>query len=276
MTFVGFIIGIGLMVLIQMLSFGSFVPIPGSSPWIVFGLSTSIMVLLAYIAAAASLLTQTGLAPPPFALADTLTELFMRGIVIAATATVNIVALSAFGLFWLAAPLAILVFLSVFPPVARSAIYQGFLGWSSWLMPFSWLATGVGLLFFVIDVILSPFFAIAVRLDPTTGTIETSGGFIAVVVRSFSASAGFDVGNFSFLTPPVGTPPAAAQGPFTASSISTHETGHCLNVAALGPIFHYVGAMDENPPFLARGALAYAELVAESHFPGTIHLRVWS
>jgi len=110
-----------------------------------------------------------------------------------------------------------------------------------------------------------------VRLDLTTGTIESAGGIIGIT----GFSGGFNLGNFTFLTAPVTS--------FTAAGLSAHETGHTLNVAAFGSVWHLLGnAVEENvPPFTLPGtanASAYGEMLAESHLPrvGRLTLLQWS
>ncbi len=48
--------------------------------------------------------------------------------------------------------------------------------------------------------------------------------------------------------------------------MTAHETGHTLNVAAFGSIFHFIGAIDENA-IQSTPANAYAERLADSHDP---------
>jgi hypothetical protein len=159
-------------------------------------------------------------------------------------------------------------FLAVFPFISRNIVYQGFLGWSSWLMPMSYVATTFGFLLFVLNLpfAIAAFGLAAVKLDGLTGTIETTGGAL-IGITGFSG--GFNLGNFTFITP---RPPAAAA--FGIPSLSAHETGHTLNVAAFSGVFQWINAVDENPP-INRRRLAYGELTAESHFPRDIHVRIW-
>lgn len=44
---------------------------------------------------------------------------------------------------------------ATFDGVANSSIYQGILGWASWLMPMSWGATALGLVVFVVNLVLA-------------------------------------------------------------------------------------------------------------------------
>jgi hypothetical protein len=164
-------------------------------------------------------------------------------------------------------------FLAAVGPLAATGPFQFVLGWSSWAMPMSWPATGLGLMLFIVNLVTAPFFGgVAVRLDVTTGTIESAGGLVGIT----GFSGGFNLGNFTFQTAAPGTS-------FVAPGLSAHETGHTLNVAAFGSVWHLVGnAVEENvPPFTVPGttnASAYGEMLAESHLPrvGRLTLLQWS
>ena len=52
-----------------------------------------------------------------------------------------------------------------------------------------------------------------------------------------------------------------------------HETGHGLNVAAFGSIFHFVAALDQN--VFGSGADTYSEKLAESHDPSKADPTQW-
>ena len=133
-------------------------------------------------------------------------------------------------------------------------------------MPMSWLATAVGIIIFVVNVVMH-FFTVtipgwfggsgwaaaridSISIDWGTGTIVMAGGLI----QPAGGSAGFNVGNFVYVS----------SGSGGNAALIAHETGHTLNVAAFGSLFHFVGALDENWPG-SRGANAYAEMLAESH-----------
>lgn len=160
--------------------------------------------------------------------------------------------------------------LAAFPRISRRARYQALLAWTGWAMPMMWPVTATGLALFLINLLpaLLTRGPGAVRLDPSTGTIETAGGITGIT----GFIGGFNLGHFSFITP------RARPTPFGEPGLSAHETGHTLNVAAFGWIFHLLNAIDENLPPLARGHRAYAELAAESHHPrpGRPHIRLWS
>jgi RHS repeat-associated protein len=200
---------------------------------------------------------------------------FMRGFLIGFNAGMNAVLASTIFGPVVGVALGVINFLASIDEVARNPVYQGILGWSSWLMPMSWLATAFGLMFFVINVVMA-FFTVtfpgwfgssgwaAARIDSVavdwgTGTIVMSGGLI----QPMGGSQGFNLGNFVFLT--------SGQG--GNASLIRHETGHTLNVAAYGFLFHIINIFDENWPF-NQGANAFAEKVADSHDPGSSHPKI--
>lgn len=183
---------------------------------------------------------------------------FMRGFMIGMNAGLNaIIATALFGPV-VGVALGVINFLAAFDTIANSSVYQGILGWSSWLMPMSWLATAVGLIFFVLNVIpaiftLNQVDAVKIHslsVDWGTGTIVMEGGWLFLP----GFSGGYNLGNFSYVTP--------------GSSVVAHETGHTLSNAAFGSIFHFIGAIDENA-IRSNPADAYAERIAESHDPTT-------
>ncbi len=161
---------------------------------------------------------------------------FMRGFMICFNAGMNAALLTFMGLGALGVVIGVINFLAAFDTIANSEVYQGILGWSSWLMPMSWLATGIGLIFFVINGLAAIFtlnMVDSVRIESLsidwgTGTIITEGGFLFMP----GFRGGYNLGNFPYITP--------------GSSVADHETGHTLNVAAFGSIFHFIGAIDEN------------------------------
>jgi hypothetical protein len=183
---------------------------------------------------------------------------FMRGFMIGMNAGLNaIIATAIFGPV-IGIALGVINFLAAFDTIANSAVYQGILGWASWLMPMSWLATAVGLIFFVLNVIpaiftLNQVDAVKIEslsLDWKTGTIMMEGGWLFLP----GFTGGYNLGNFAYITP--------------GSSVAEHETGHTLSNAAFGSIFHFIGAIDENA-LRANPADAYSERLAESHDPST-------
>jgi hypothetical protein len=260
-------------------AFLSFLGTPAVGVWIAIAVfSLFIATLFSYILGAVA--TVILMRPPVVAAAlpTDPVESFAGGFITGLTAGVN------FGL-WALLPfgipvgivLGIICFLVVFPPVSRSLGFQAVLGWSSWVMPFSWLATAVGLLLFLINLpfALGTLGPGAVRLDVLTGTIETTGGIVGI---TGFVNGGFNLGNFSFLSPAAGVG-LGIQTLFGATGLSAHETGHTLSAAGFGGMFHWINAVDENVPPLRRLRAAYGELIAESHFPAALprrHVRIWS
>ena len=126
---------------------------------------------------------------------------FFRGLMIGLNAGFNaMLGAMVFGPV-IGAALGVINFLAAFDTIAGSKVYQGILGYSSWLMPMSWLATGVGLAAFVITTIVaSGVFNVKydkVSINWETGSIVTTGGFI----HPAGIATGFNLGNFIFLKP---------------------------------------------------------------------------
>lgn len=275
-------------------------------PWIAVALAAVFLVvcfLVAYLIATASIApllpVAAGVATITFPLAApqptpagvpvtipaTSGEFFARGVMIGLSAATNAMVL---GLMPVVGPVLAgwaftVISLAAIIFVARNRVYQGFLGWSGWLFPLSYLATAVGLLLFIINIpfAFTAFGLGAFAIDWTTGVIETRGGITAVT----GFAGGFSLGNFTFLTsvgPPVGgVAGAALPGRFTTPSISSHETGHSLNTAAMGGVVLWINAVDENTA-PGRLNLAYGELTAEGHamnMPGPplvdFSIRLW-
>lgn len=185
-------------------------------------------------------------------------EFFARGMLIGLSVATNALLLGLVPFIGpvLAAWAFIVISLGAIVFVARNRIYQGFLGWSAWLFPLSYLATGVGFLLFLANIpfAFAAFGLGAFQIDWTTGVIETAGGLSGVT----GFIGGFSLGNFNFVTA-LPTP-----GDFVVASLSSHETGHTLNTAAFGGIVLWINAIDENiAP--RRMNLAYGELTAEGH-----------
>lgn len=188
---------------------------------------------------------------------------FMRGFMIGFNAGLNAFIATAILGPVAGIVLGVINFLAAFDAISKSAVYQGSLGWFSWLMPMSLLATAVGLVFFVLNVLpalltLNRVDALKIKrlsIDWKTGTSMLEGGW--TFLPGFRG--GFNLGNFAYLTP--------------GSTVGAHETGHTLCNAAFGSVFHFVGAIDENA-LRANPCDAYAERLAESHNPHTSDPRV--
>lgn len=236
-----------------------------SSIIILFGAGLGLLVatMFVYAWSAISLLGVATPAPPAApALPAPPGELFCRGMLIGMSSSVNFLVMSAIP--WLsviAVPALLITLLALIPAVAANRfVYQRLLGFLGWILPLNYLMVPLGILLFLVNL---PFAIAAggigaIRFDVLTATVESSGGALLGAVTSTA----FNVGNFTFLSP--STPPT----PFGATGVSAHETGHTLSGAAFGGFFYWVGAVDENVPPLRRGAAAYSELFAESHFSG--------
>ena len=232
------------------------------------GLGLLVATIFVYAGSALSLIGVTAppLPPAPQALAAPPGELFGRGLLIGMASGVNFLVMSAIpGLNVLAVPVFIVTLLALIPAVAANrVVYQRLLGLAGWILPLNYLMLPVGILLFMVN---APF-AIAsggiaaIQFDFLTATIETRGGAVLAALSSGGPSPGapFNIGNFTFFPPP--TLPT----PFGTGGVSDHETGHTLSNAAFGGFFYWIGAVDQNVPPLRRGAAAYSELFAESHF----------
>jgi len=192
-------------------------------------------------------------------------ERFGRGMSVGVTAGLNSVFLLLVPLYGLVLSTwaLVIVSLGIVTPLARSGIYQGFLGWSGWLLPVSYLATLVGLVLFLVNapVAFAGAGLGAFRLDFTTGVVESAGGLLGIPALVGAFTGGFSLGNFNFLTS------TGLQDSFIGRGLSSHETGHTLNTAAFGGVVLWINAVDENI-LPSRMNLAYGELVAESHAQG--------
>jgi len=187
---------------------------------------------------------------------------FMPGVLLGVNTGVNGVLLAT-----IFTPVAIVIcvipVLAVIEPVARSDIYQGFLGYGNLVLPMSWPIVGLGLLFLAVSGLLalvnlaihSNFLKIEkLKFSAKTGTLFQVGG-LAGNGNLSSGSTGYNMGNFAFLT----------KGKATDAYLVEHESGHTLNLGIWGPVVHLVGALDEN--VFGGGSNAYTELFAESNVP---------
>jgi RHS repeat-associated protein len=186
---------------------------------------------------------------------------FFRGFMIGFNAGLNAaIGVALFGPF-IGVALGVVNFLAAFDTVAGNKVYQGILGWSSWIMPMSWLATGIGLVMFVINLIAAAvtwngsWYGSGAHIDSIhihweTGTIVMKGGMIGA-----AGGEAFDVGNFAFINSNSPDP----------SGDELHETGHALNVAAFGSIFHLIPGVIEQQT--SSDGESYSEHLAESHNP---------
>ena len=176
------------------------------------------------------------------------------------------------------------------------------IGWTSWLLPMSWPTVTLGWFLFLVNVVSH---LLSVRINPwwglfaiddgivhiPTGTCMTEGGFASNARfdgTTLGATNAYDLGTFSYqharlssttalgITTAITITGASRLSGIGAGTYRTHlhESGHNLNLAALGSWFHVFNAIDENifwydptiGTFVAnRGSGAYAEKLAESN-----------
>jgi len=233
-AFLGAVIGAAVFVLLNVL-LHSLLPLL---------LSYLVVVLIGYIVCAATV-------------GDSAGE-FFRGLLVGVNSAVNWVLASAlFGPVF-AIIVSGLAFLSSIGALSKSTLYQGVLGYLNWLLPASWPIVALGFSFFLLcglgalslGLAGAVYFKIKrVALEWKTGTLFTHGGWISNLNPIDTA---FNMGNFAFVD--------------SASLVMhfEHESGHTLNLAAFGSVFHLLGALDEN---VLRGINALSERLAESHVP---------
>ncbi len=139
--------------------------------------------------------------------------------------------------------------------ISRNRFYHFLLGWTNWLLPMSWLVTGLGLLIFAINITLAPLgFLFGIdRLKVQLGLHVSSSSVIMYggMIRPLLQFNGFNMGNFIFINP-------------GRESLLIHEIGHLFSLSVMGWIFHYIGGVDEG--FIqADSKNALAEYFADSY-----------
>jgi hypothetical protein len=233
---------------------------------LVGGLALLVVTVVVYALAAVSLLPL----PATGTIATNLVELTCRGILIGFATAANALGIATISGLWILSSVVVLVgLLTTIPPVAASRlVFQPILGLLSWFFILTWLIMPLGIILFLVNLpfALAQSGSGAIRFDSSTMTIETQGGAIVNFLFTLSplpGAAGFNLGNFTFLSLPPGTAPSSAS--FTGMNLSAHEVGHTVTVAALGGFFGICNAIDENIPPLARSAAAYGEVIPESH-----------
>ena len=99
-------------------------------------------------------------------------------------------------------------------------------------------------------------------MDWSTGSIDMKGGWLSNVNAIDTA---YNLGNFTFVD----------INDTSADWHLNHESGHNLNLAAFGSIFHLVGFIHEMG--LGAGDSAFAEQLANSNDPSrSSSVPVWS
>lgn len=238
------------------------VPVVVNPLLILLGLGLALLIATIFAYAGCAVVTLGAAVPtsPPMALAPAPLELAGRGFLLGLAIGVNSAVMLAIPVIWPAAPVLLVVLGgALVPAIAANRVYQALLGAAGWVLPLNYLMNPIGIVLFIIN---APTTMGSVRFDVGTMTFETRGGFVASFIRPAVA---FNVGNFTFLGSSFLPPPPPT---FVGPSVSTHETGHTLSGAALGGFFYWIGAIDENA-IRTTPALAYSELLAESHFTGT-------
>ena len=139
-------------------------------------------------------------------------------------------------------------------------------------MPMSWGATGLGVLFFVMNIIAAGITfqqwdaakIEKLHVDWKTGSIVMVNGLIR-------GGTAFNNGNFVFMNQNWIDNPAS--GGFEA--VLGHETGHGLNNAAFGTAFNLYDTINEK--IFGAGFNDYGEQLAESHTnrPGRPTIPMW-
>jgi hypothetical protein len=186
----------------------------------------------------------------------------LPGGLLGVTTGINVVLITAIAGIVPAIVICLIPMLAIVEPIARSDVYQAFVGWANWLLPMSWPIVALGLVLMLVSLLggliglagaeffkVSKFF-----LDWKTGTFFLQGG-IAGNANLNPNSTGYNMGDFAFLR-------KDATG---VDYLTEHEAGHTLNLAAFGFVVHLIGALDENV-FGGHNA-AYTELFAESNVP---------
>jgi hypothetical protein len=198
---------------------------------------------------------------------------FIRGFMIGFNAGMNgVLAAAIFGPV-VGVALGVVNFLAVFEGISKSPVYQGILGWSSWLMPMSWAASALGVGVFLFNLVVAGITfhqSDAAKIDKLaidwkTGTIIMVGGLI----RNGTA---FNLGHFVFIDPGY---VVAGDPEKSYDALVAHETGHTLAVAAFGSAFHLYDFIGEN--IIGAGKRDYGEKIAESHAnrPGDPTIPMW-
>jgi RHS repeat-associated protein len=186
---------------------------------------------------------------------------FMRGFMIGFNAGMNgVLATAIFGPV-VGVTLGVIGFLATFDGIAKNSTYQGILGWTSWLMPMSWGATGLGIVFFVVNLVIAGVTGNqwnAAKIDKLA--IDWKTGAIVMVGGLIRGPTAFDLGNFVFMNPNYvdGSSPDR-----TYDAVLRHETGHTLEVGAFGSAFLVADFIGEN--IVGAGTDDYGEKIAESH-----------
>ena len=242
---------------------------PGAAGWILLGALVALMIILYVIANAI-----VSRAPIP---SESIGGDFMRYLLVGLNSGLNLILAvniyppllgDAVGVT-LGIGLCLLNIVAVFKTISNNGLYQGVLGWANWLLPMSWLVTGLGFVLWILSLLCHLFLYLigrigyfrieAMQADWKTGTFFTRGGFVANLNPIDTA---FNMGSFAFVDAKPHEPPVASPEWHTE-----HEAGHTLNLGAFGSIFHFIGAIDEN--VTGGRENAFSERLAESNDPAS-------
>ena len=186
---------------------------------------------------------------------------------------------------------AVLTFVAAAMPTTSAATngaLRFIVGWTSWLMPMNWFTVTVGWITFLINMVFHvllglpfhPWFGlfriVLGRIHFPTGTMFLEGGLASNLWLTaggpLGARGAYDLGCFSNVhaVTIVTTTPIPFIGGIGLGGVAVsprlleHESGHNLNLEAMGTYFHLVNLVDENI-FPSRGSGAFAERLAESN-----------
>lgn len=196
-----------------------------------------------------------------------------RVLLVTSNAAANFVALTALGVAPAIAAAPVLVaFGAAVAPIGENRTYATVLGWTAPLLPMTWPATGVGVAAAALNYVLARLTGkgpVRFGFEPAVCAVIVYGGPL------YLFRCGYNLGNLVFIHSHFVDESGTCE-----PGLLAHETGHTLNVAAFGFVFHYIGAVHENwgPPAGGAGEAAYAELWAESRrrSPGRPWVRGWA
>jgi hypothetical protein len=202
---------------------------------------------------------------------------FLRGFMIGFNAGMNAAMAWSFFCPYASVTIGVIGALAASDKVASNSVYQGILGWSSWVMPMSWTITAIGLIFFVVNCVGwyitndGDWWGSRARIedlhiDWRTGTVVMAGGVTAYQRKEVN---GYNLGNFVYVNPKT-----IKSG--TYDEVVSHETGHTLNTGAFGSAFGLYTWIDQGA--YQNYFDAYGEMLAESHadHPGMLNIPMWS
>jgi RHS repeat-associated protein len=194
-------------------------------------------------------------------------EEFLRGFMIGFNAGMNIgISWTIFCPYAAVAIGAIGALAGVDKGISSNHVYQGILGWSSWLMPMSWTMTAIGLAFYVVNFIAAgvtwngDWYGSGAKieglsLDWRTGTFVMVGGLTSP--GRGNRADGYNLGNFVYVNP-------GTLDDGTYQDVMRHETGHTLNTAVFGTAFEAYTLIDQILFNSGHEQDAYGEKLAES------------